>query len=128
MLYMPVALKIFAPLAAVLTVFTTLAHSSEVMLKYNTGGLTIGGQLLDFDGDDYVVENEALGTVRVKANLFRCLGAGCPAGPLLPREAADANAQTVRIAGSNAAGGRLMPQLIGDYASTLGAFVIPKGS
>jgi phosphate transport system substrate-binding protein len=126
MLHMPVAFRLFAPLAAFLAVSAAPAPAGEVMLKSNAGGLTIAGHLLDFDGDEYVVENGALGAVRIKADSFRCLGADCPAGAILPRETGDTAPETVRVAGSDAIGARLMPQLIRDYASTLGAFIIPN--
>jgi phosphate transport system substrate-binding protein len=117
--------RMLAALAGCTVFLSTSAFSSDVMLKYKAGGLTISGKLLDFDGMDYVVQNEALGVVRVKAGAFNCLGTGCPTGAAPARAPAVSDAETIRISGSSTIGARLMPQLIRDYASTIGAFVAP---
>lgn len=122
------AWRMLAALAVCTVFLSSSAFSSDVMLKYKPGGLTISGKLLDFDGMDYVVETEALGVVRVKAGAFICLGTGCPTEAAPARAPAVSSAETVRISGSSTIGARLMPQLIRDYASTIGAFVIPSAA
>ena len=108
------AWRMLAALAVCTVFLSSSAFSSDVMLKYKPGGLTISGKLLDFDGMDYVVETEALGVVRVKAGAFICLGTGCPTEAAPARAPAVSSAETVRISGSSTIGARLMPQLIRD--------------
>ena len=122
------AWRMFAALAVCIAFLSTPAFSSDVMLKFKTGGLTINGKLLDFDGMDYVVQTEALGVVRVKAGTFLCLGTGCPTEAVPVRAQAVPSTETVRISGSGTIGARLMPQLIRDYASTIGAFIVQNAA
>ncbi len=97
------------------------AFPEEVTLKLKSGDFSISGELLDFDGENYVVKSKVLGTMEVGADRFHCLGAGCPNGatrPLLKPAGT-----TIRIAGSSSVGARLMPALIRNYAASLGANV-----
>lgn len=97
------------------------AFSSDVTLKLKAGGLTISGKLINFDGQNYLIESQVLGAVRVSAEKFSCVSAECPDTPVKPNE--QTGNASVRIVGSSAIGGRLMPILIGNYAASLGGAV-----
>jgi hypothetical protein len=48
----------------------------EVVLT--SGSTTIEGRLIGLEESAYVVEVEAMGTIRVNSDLFTCAGEGCP--------------------------------------------------
>ncbi len=48
----------------------------EVVLT--SGSTTIEGRLIGLEESAYVVEVEAMGTIRVNSDLFTCTGVGCP--------------------------------------------------
>jgi phosphate transport system substrate-binding protein len=97
------------------------AFPEEITLKLKSGDFSVSGELLDFDGENYVVKSEVLGTIEVGATKFDCLGAGCPTAA--PRPLLKPAGKTIRIAGSGSVGARLMPALIRNYAASIGAEV-----
>lgn len=106
-----------------LALFVLPALSQEVMLKLNSGGLTISGKLVEFDGENYLVETEVLGQIRVTAEKFSCLGAGCPKMPTNDQKSSSASTAVLQIRGSTTVGLELLPAIIRKYASSTGANV-----
>jgi phosphate transport system substrate-binding protein len=99
------------------------AFSQEVTLKLNTGGLTFTGKLIGFDGENYLVETEALGEIRVSAEKFGCQGA-CPEVPTASTKAEALEAvTTIRLRGSRTVGMDLLPAMIERHAATRDAKV-----
>jgi phosphate transport system substrate-binding protein len=100
------------------------AFSQEVTLKLNTGGLTFTGNLISFDGDNYVVETEALGQIRVSAEKFGCQGTGCPQAATTAAVVTPATTTaTVQLRGSTTIGLELLPAIIEKYAAANDATV-----
>jgi len=99
------------------------AFSEEVTLKLNTGGLTITGKLINFDGENYLVETEALGTIRVSKEKFTCSGAGCAQAPATAHVVTSTTGATIRVRGSTTVGLELFPAMIEKYAATKDATV-----
>jgi phosphate transport system substrate-binding protein len=97
------------------------AFAEEVMLKLNSGGLTISGNLVEFDGENYLVETEVLGKIRVSKDKFSCLGGGCPQTATNRQDAAPADPKSLRIRGSTTVGLELLPAIIRKYSSEIGA-------
>lgn len=102
------------------------AFSNEILLKLDKGDLTIAGQLLYFDGENYVVKTDALGRVRVNADRFSCIGGVCPKSPTAKTLLTDNT--LIRIRGSKTIGSRLVPAMIRDYAANIGATVQSSGN
>ncbi len=102
---------------------TAPAFADDVVLKLNSGGLTVSGKLLEFDGENFLVETEALGTIRVSRNKFSCEGEGCPkvADAIPAPERPTPSGDVVRIVGSSTIGSRLIPDLVAVYAKFIGA-------
>jgi len=92
---------------------TALAQSGpEVTLRSFDGFTQIRGELLDFDGDTFVIQTR-LGTLEIDALQVNCEGDACPEGLLFGAE--------FGIHGSNTIGDALMPALIEGYSDRLGA-------
>lgn len=122
-------------IAACLGLTGASAGSDEIVLTLKSGGLTIGGKLVNFDGQNYTLETDALGRITVTIEKFACLGAACPGRPSGAetagsevREPPPSPARaTLRINGSATLGGKLLPALIRNYAASLGATVLQTG-
>lgn len=121
--------------AGLLCLTLTPAHADDVVLTLKAGGLTVNGRLVDFDGQNYTLETEALGRITVGAEKFACLGQACP-GRASGKSAAASEATepppppakaTLRINGSGTLGARLVPALIRNYAASRGATVRQSG-
>lgn len=47
-------------------------------VELTNGGITLKGILMGFQDDSYILKDEVMGEIRVKATQFQCSGAGCP--------------------------------------------------
>lgn len=70
------SIKKFIPVAA-LSLITTGAFAEVVNLKSLDGGTTLSGDLVEFDGNNYVIKT-LVGEMSVDALLVTCEGAACP--------------------------------------------------
>ena len=102
-------------------IFASPAFAENVTLKLNSGGLTIAGELIEFDGENYLVETEVLGKIRVSSEKFSCLGSSCPKAPTVDQKTPQETAATLRIRGSTTVGLELLPAIIRQYATSMGA-------
>lgn len=87
-------------------------QTPPVQLDSNDGTVSITGQLLSFENNEYIVESTEYGTLRVQADLVTCTGISCPAlndGPQFG------------IYGSRTVGTTLIPNLLRGYAQSVGA-------
>lgn len=73
---MNMKLKIMAALASLSTA-SCHVQAQEITLTSKTGGLTVYGELLAFDGQTYQVETD-LGRITISDNDLTCQGEGCP--------------------------------------------------
>ncbi|MGI9384983.1 MAG: hypothetical protein ACR2PO_17660 [Methyloligellaceae bacterium] len=53
------------------------AWAETVTLRLKSGGLSVEGNLVSFDGNAYVIRSDALGTMSLDADKFACVGAAC---------------------------------------------------
>ena len=103
------------------------AKAAEVTLRMKGGGFSVSGELVSFDNFKYVIVSKAFGRMGLDAQRFDCIGNACPPpnrtvqGSVTPTALTPpAIPSVIRISGSNALGGELMPTLIREYAAKLG--------
>ena len=91
------------------------AAADAVVLTSRATGFVLRGELLDFNGDAYVIQS-SIGRLTVPAADIDCAGPGCPvaAGAVTGFDTA------FGVIGSNAIGQSLMPTLIEAYSYALG--------
>ncbi len=89
-----------------------------VVLKHAGGGLEMRGNLISFDGKNYVIESDVLGRITLPSSNFVCEGQGCPRS-VAALDVAAPTADVVNIRGSNTVGARLMPSLLRRYAASI---------
>jgi phosphate transport system substrate-binding protein len=107
-------------LLAVFTIAATGgARSQEIELRQKGGDLTIRGELIRADEENYVVDAVTLGRITVSRGNFTCVGEGCPETAPASTGSLAASAQTVRVRGT--IGALLFPQLIRDFSGSIGA-------
>jgi phosphate transport system substrate-binding protein len=94
-------------------VSSVFALAQEVSLELRGGTFTITGKLLSYDGDNFVVDSETLGTFMVSVEKFHCVRGDCPTetAATLPNRGG-----TLRIAGSPTIAA-MLPGLIRKYAA-----------
>ena len=99
----------------------------EVTLRMRGGGFQITGDLKGFDGAKYVIETRSAGILTMDASRFECAGDACsrPAAAILSasERPSPAKPDTFRIEGSFALAAEFVPQLVKDYANSIGATV-----
>lgn len=105
-------------LSAMVILSAERALGDTVTLKHAGGGLEMRGNLISFDGKNYVIESEVLGRITLPSSNFMCEGQGCPRAVAV-LEAAPAPTSVVNIRGSNTVGARLMPTLLRRYAASI---------
>jgi len=93
-----------------------------VSLTSHTGGATVQGELVSFDGQTYMVRT-TLGIIAIAADQVACSGEGCPDSGA-PPPAADSGPPELTVQGSNIIGEALIPELIAGYAAAQSADVI----
>ncbi len=130
-------LWIAAALSMASSPIATAWAGAAVVLRLKDTGFEFSGELKSFDGSKYVVAAPAFGVLSLDAARFDCEGEACgraaggtkfeTSATASPAPSAiftiEANAgghQTFAIDGSATIGHELMPQLIRDYASSLG--------
>lgn len=114
-----IARNMAAAVVAVSAMFVAdAAKAAEVNLISNDTGFVLTGELVSFDGQNYVISS-SIGELTIGANQVRCEGAGCPGGGA----AASVSSSSIGVYGSNMIGASLMPGLIEAYSETLGSVV-----
>ena len=102
-----------------------LVPSQEVTLRMRGGGFQISGDLKGFDGAKYVIETRSAGVLTMDAARFECVGDACgrPAAAILPlsERPSPVKPDVFRIEGAAALAAEFVPQLIRDYALSIGA-------
>lgn len=85
------------------------AVAEPVRLTSITTGFIISGDLIRFDGQDYVIKS-SIGQLTIDGYDMRCDGPGCPKTSIFQT--------TYGVVGSNLIGSTLMPELIEAYSET----------
>jgi phosphate transport system substrate-binding protein len=89
------------------------------------GGFQIAGELKGFDGSKYVISTRSAGVLTMDASRFECIGEGCgrPAAAILPlsERPSPVKPDVFRIEGAPSLAAEFIPQLIRDYATSIGA-------
>lgn len=99
----------------------------EVTLRMRGGGFQIAGELKGFDGSKYVISTRAAGVLTMDASRFECIGEACgrPVAAILPlsERPSPLKPDAFRIEGAPSLAAEFIPQLIRDYAASIGARV-----
>ena len=103
--------------AAVLAMMSTSALAQVVTLNSLDGTLSITGELLNFDSDNYSIASN-IGTLTVAVSAVDCIGDGCP--DLMPRYS------EFTISGSRELALNLMPTLLDGFSASLGLDIIQQ--
>ncbi|SOH92789.1 phosphate transport system substrate-binding protein [Monaibacterium marinum] len=98
--------------AAAMALTALPAFAQQVTLQSYDGSITLRGNLVEFDGQNYQIST-AIGAITIDAYQVTCEGETCPDPSLLRSE--------FRIAGSETIGADLMPALIEGYSFALDA-------
>ncbi len=48
------------------------------LVELTNGGITLKGELLGFENDSFILDDQVMGEIRVSAAEFECSGVGCP--------------------------------------------------
>lgn len=112
-------LKTILMMTAALATAPVIAAAQDVTLTSRSTGFVLAGQLLDFDGVNYVIRS-SLGQLSVPSSDMVCEGAGCPVPETATESGASGFDTTFGVVGSNAIGSSLMPSLIEAYSFALG--------
>ena len=124
-----VAVLLGAPLLATATAWA--GETDSVVLRLKDSGFEFSGSLKSFDGSRYVVAAPSVGLLSIDAERFDCEGDACAKSTVATAASSTAstfaieanganNHQVFAIDGSATIGLELMPQLIRDYAHSLG--------
>ncbi len=89
-----------------------VANAEPVTLETLDKSVSIAGDLLEFDGQTYVVRT-AIGTVSIATDFVTCGGPGCPE--------AEPDDSQFSIAGSRSLTDELIPALVNGYGQSVGA-------
>jgi phosphate transport system substrate-binding protein len=104
---------------------TAPAPAPEVTLRMRGGGFQISGELKGFDGTKYVIATAAAGVLTMDSSRFECIGEACgrPAAAILPlsERPSPVRPDVFRIEGAASLATEFVPQLIRDYAHSIGA-------
>ena len=98
--------------SAAMALIAIPAVAQEVTLQSYDGSITLRGNLVEFDGQNYQIAT-AIGAITIDAYQVSCEGEACPDPSLLRSE--------FRIAGSDTIGADLMPALVEGYSFALDA-------
>jgi len=98
--------------SAAMALIAIPAVAQEVTLQSYDGSITLRGNLVEFDGQNYQIAT-AIGAITIDAYQVTCEGEACPDPSLLRSE--------FRIAGSDTIGADLMPALVEGYSFALDA-------
>lgn len=98
--------------------YSTVVSADEVSLELRDKGFRINGELLSYDGKNYVINSELLGTLMVSTEKFECVSDDCPTSAIVDTKSPDRF--LLRIAGSTTMGYELLPELIKKYAVSKG--------
>jgi phosphate transport system substrate-binding protein len=98
---------------ATATVPVSAQQNAPIQLETHDGSMSISGQLLSFDGNEYIIEVANLGTLSIKASNVICTGILCPTIRVVEPK--------FGIYGSRTVGTTLIPNLLRGYAQSVGA-------
>lgn len=93
------------------------AIAEQVALTSSDGAINIGGDLLEFSDNTYIIRTP-VGDLRIRADAVSCEGPGCP---VFGGEAGE-----LTIVGSETLGDGLMPFLIEGFATEQGAQIVSQ--
>ncbi len=96
----------FKTIMSVVFLATPLA-AQEVTLKSVDGGITLTGELIDFDGSNYIIRS-TVGEMSISAGIVECIGDACP--DLV------AGLEAFSIIGSDLMGEAFLPTMIEAFA------------
>ncbi len=99
---------------AAIGLLSTQVHAQSVTLESFDGTISLRGELLDFDGEQYRIRS-AIGEMIIDAFQVKCVGDACPAPELLQAE--------FTISGSSTLATSLMPALLEGFSFALDADV-----
>lgn len=91
--------------------------AAEVQMRLRGSDLTFTGQIISFDGKTYRVDSELFGSVNLDIGKYECLAGAC--GVTVSVSPA-AGGPDFGVHGSSTVGSKLMPELIGAYAKSVG--------
>lgn len=92
-----------------MTLIASAAQAQDVKLSDLSGQLSIEGQLLNYDGENYLIRT-GLGDLTLDAAMVRCEGSACPASTI--------DVSEFRISGSRTLSRDLLPNLLRGYGVT----------
>ena len=95
--------------AAAVAALAISADAAEVKLTSTATGFVVAGELIRFDGQDYVIRS-SIGQLTVDGYSVSCDGPGCPKTSIFQ--------SSFGVIGSNTIGSALMPGLIESYSDT----------
>lgn len=105
----------------------TPVANQDVTLRMRGGGFQISGELKGFDGTKYVLSTRAAGVLTMDVARFECVGEACgrPAATILSQSErpSPVKPDIFRIEGAASLANEFFPQLIRDYANSIGANV-----
>ncbi len=114
--------------AACPTAAPSFVRGADVTLTSSDGSINIAGKMEGIENGHYLIVTDGLGLMQVKTELVDCNGQGCPTDDIVLASATapaaqqiNPNSARVRFAGSDTVGLGLLPFLMEDYASYLGA-------
>ncbi len=96
---------------AALSMMTTSVVAADITLRSNNGAFSLSGELVEFDGNIYVLKS-VFGQVRIEAAAVICSGVDCPD--------LSAFSKDFLIAGTYTTGKTLLPTLLEDFATSAG--------
>jgi phosphate transport system substrate-binding protein len=102
-------------LSAIVAFSPETVLGETVTLNHTSGGMEIRGNLISFDGTNYVIQSDTVGLATLAARDFVCVGRACP-NAVATLGAAQS---VVNIRGSSTIGLRLMPSLLRRYAASI---------
>lgn len=105
-------------LGIVILAYPIGASAGEIGLQLRGSSFEINGELLNFDGKNYVINSDTLGSVTVSVDKFVCISGDCPTKPTVATPSLDNI--SLRFAGSSSMGYELMPELIKKYVDSKG--------
>ncbi len=94
----------------------TVALAEDISLELRDNGFRITGELVSYDGKNYVINSKTLGTLMVSTEKFDCVSGDCPTSTTVNTPPPDDF--TLHITGSTTMGYELLPNLIKKYADS----------
>lgn len=115
-------LIIFVVVSIASSISTWPLLAAEATWKSKSGGMTVSGELVEYDGKTIVVDSPDAGRVSLDASRFVCVAGECPKPVDTAAAVSEERTKSglIAIHGSDAVGARIMPALIQAYAAAAG--------